>query len=266
MTTDQVRVRSLYAGLNRTTIALGLVLAAAWLFAAFSYYLSRKTGTDWFARSGSIMGLSGAAVTFRLGAQRRPRIGVQRNRARSQTAQVLSGPLVWRLSHRHRRYRHLGLRGPAAPTRLVRPRGAAVPYRLRCYPFCGSRCATGRAVVQPEGQEIVLVQKMMPTLTGTGGDQQYCLRDLPSHAPQVLPGVEKPRHGLPQAPGGVFIWATRNLHPPPLSVRYAIAEEESCQQRPPILARLDSAGPRPIPWRRRGTDRKGGRGCRGRAI
>jgi hypothetical protein len=45
---------------------LGLVLSAAWLFAAFSYYLSRKTGTDWFARSGSIMGLSGAAVTFRL--------------------------------------------------------------------------------------------------------------------------------------------------------------------------------------------------------
>ena len=66
MTTDQVRIRSLYAGLNRTTIALGLLLAAAWLFAAFSYYLSGKTGTDWFARSGSIMGLSGAAVTFRL--------------------------------------------------------------------------------------------------------------------------------------------------------------------------------------------------------
>ncbi len=43
----------------------GLLIAAAWLFAAFSFYLSRKTGTDWFSRSGSIMGLTGAVVTFR---------------------------------------------------------------------------------------------------------------------------------------------------------------------------------------------------------
>ena len=42
------------------------LIAAAWLFAAFSYYLSRKTGADWFSRSGALMALVGAAVTFRL--------------------------------------------------------------------------------------------------------------------------------------------------------------------------------------------------------
>jgi hypothetical protein len=66
MPTDQVRIRSLYAGLNRTVICFGLSVAAAWLFAIFSYYLSSKAGTDWFARSGSVMSLVGAAVTFRL--------------------------------------------------------------------------------------------------------------------------------------------------------------------------------------------------------
>src|SRR6266436_2163123 len=66
MSTDQVRVRSLYAGLYRTIVRFGLLIAAAWLFAVFSYYLSRKTGTDWFSRSGSVMALVGAAVTFRL--------------------------------------------------------------------------------------------------------------------------------------------------------------------------------------------------------
>ena len=66
MATDQVRIKSLYAGLYRTVIRLGLLIAAAWLFALFSYYLSSKTGSDWLARSGSVMGLVGAAVTFRL--------------------------------------------------------------------------------------------------------------------------------------------------------------------------------------------------------
>jgi hypothetical protein len=59
--------RKLYAGLYRTIIRLGLLIAAAWLFAAFSFYLSGKTGTDWFSRSGAVMCLVGAAVTFRLG-------------------------------------------------------------------------------------------------------------------------------------------------------------------------------------------------------
>ena len=67
MITDKARIKSLYAGLYRTIIRLGLLIAAAWLFAAFSFYLSAKTGTDWFTRSGAVMGLVGAAVTFRLG-------------------------------------------------------------------------------------------------------------------------------------------------------------------------------------------------------
>jgi hypothetical protein len=66
MATDQVRIRSLYEGLYRNVIVFGLLIAAAWLFAAFSYYLSRATGADWFARSGAVMALAGAAVTFRL--------------------------------------------------------------------------------------------------------------------------------------------------------------------------------------------------------
>src|SRR5207247_4515730 len=66
MATDQVRIESLYARLYRTIIGFGLLIAAAWLFAAFSYYLSRKTGSNWFSRSGSVMALVGAAVTFRL--------------------------------------------------------------------------------------------------------------------------------------------------------------------------------------------------------
>jgi hypothetical protein len=67
MAIDQERLESLYAGLYRTIVLFGILIAAAWLFAAFSYYLSRKTGADWFPRSGSLMGLVGAAVTFRLG-------------------------------------------------------------------------------------------------------------------------------------------------------------------------------------------------------
>jgi hypothetical protein len=67
MATDEVRITSLYTGLYRTVIRLGLLIAAALLFAAFSFYLSRETGTDWFTRSGAVMALVGAAVTFRLG-------------------------------------------------------------------------------------------------------------------------------------------------------------------------------------------------------
>ena len=66
MATGEARIKSLYAGLYRTIIRLGLLIAAAWLFAAFSFYLSRKTGADWFTRSGAVMALVGAAVTFRL--------------------------------------------------------------------------------------------------------------------------------------------------------------------------------------------------------
>ena len=63
--TNEVRIASLYAGLYRTKFLLGLLIAAAWLFTLFSYYLFKKTGADWFTRSGSVMCLIGAAVTFR---------------------------------------------------------------------------------------------------------------------------------------------------------------------------------------------------------
>ena len=66
MATSEASIKSLYAGLHRTIIRFGLLIAAAWLFGAFSFYLSRKTGTDWFSRSGAVMALVGAAVTFRL--------------------------------------------------------------------------------------------------------------------------------------------------------------------------------------------------------
>ena len=66
MASDQARISSLYASFSRITVRFGFLIAAAWLFAAFSYYLSRKTGTDWFSRSGSIMGLTGAVASFRV--------------------------------------------------------------------------------------------------------------------------------------------------------------------------------------------------------
>jgi len=66
MATGEARIKSLYAGLYRTIIRLCVLIAVAWLFAAFSFYLSKKTGTDWFTRSGAVMALVGAAVTFRL--------------------------------------------------------------------------------------------------------------------------------------------------------------------------------------------------------
>src|SRR5262249_15702807 len=66
MATDQTRLESLYAGLYRTVVLFCILIAPPWLFAPFSYYLSRQTGVDWFSRSGAVMGLVGAAVTFRL--------------------------------------------------------------------------------------------------------------------------------------------------------------------------------------------------------
>jgi hypothetical protein len=66
MATDQQRIRLLYVELDRASAVFGLLLAASWLFAAFSYYVSKKTGADWFARSGSVMALLGAVATFRL--------------------------------------------------------------------------------------------------------------------------------------------------------------------------------------------------------
>jgi len=66
MTKDQER-KLLYEGLHRTVLRLGLLVVAAWLFATFSYYVS-SNDTDWFSRSGSLMCLVGAVVTFKLAA------------------------------------------------------------------------------------------------------------------------------------------------------------------------------------------------------
>jgi len=41
MATGEARIKSLYAGLYRTIVRLGLLITAAWVFAAFSFYLSR---------------------------------------------------------------------------------------------------------------------------------------------------------------------------------------------------------------------------------
>jgi hypothetical protein len=65
MVTDQVRTDALYSALNRSVILFGLLTLSAWFFVAFCCFLSWETGTDWFSRSGSIMGLIGAVVTFR---------------------------------------------------------------------------------------------------------------------------------------------------------------------------------------------------------
>lgn len=63
---NQVRIHFLYAGLDRFCIWMGVALMGSWIFSAFSYHLSIGTGTDWFSRSGAIMGLLGATATFRL--------------------------------------------------------------------------------------------------------------------------------------------------------------------------------------------------------
>jgi|SRR6516225_2264700 hypothetical protein len=55
----------LFAELRRECLILGVVLVFAWLFSGFSYYVSVRTGADWFTRSGSVMCVAGAVGTFR---------------------------------------------------------------------------------------------------------------------------------------------------------------------------------------------------------
>jgi hypothetical protein len=97
----QVRIQSLYAGLDRTCILFGAALACSWVFAAFSYYLSRKTGTDWFTRSGSVMCLMGAAAAFRLAARLQNRLatGLKEGLAsvRREIELSLEPPLLYQL-------------------------------------------------------------------------------------------------------------------------------------------------------------------------
>lgn len=65
MAGDTVGIDLLYVEFRRSMILLGLFVSVMWLFAAFSYYLSKKTGADWFSRSGSLMALAGAVSSFR---------------------------------------------------------------------------------------------------------------------------------------------------------------------------------------------------------
>jgi len=67
MTTEQVTVtrESLYESFRRDVGKVSILLAAAWLWGVFSFFTSTGAGT-WFARSGSVMCLIGAAATFTL--------------------------------------------------------------------------------------------------------------------------------------------------------------------------------------------------------
>jgi hypothetical protein len=67
MATEQVTVtkESLYEGFRRDAMIASVLLAGAWLWAVFSFFTSTSAGT-WFARSGSVMCLVGAAATFKL--------------------------------------------------------------------------------------------------------------------------------------------------------------------------------------------------------
>jgi hypothetical protein len=67
MSAKEITPQSLFKELDRICVVMCVILAGSWFFAAFSYYLSRKTGNDWFSRSGSVMCLVGTAACFRLG-------------------------------------------------------------------------------------------------------------------------------------------------------------------------------------------------------
>ena len=165
MATDQVRIQSLYAELYRTIIRFGLLTAAAWLFAAFSYYFSKKTGTDWFSRSGSVMALAGAAIAFRLvnfyqhalaAALREGLVSVAREiELGLEPPQIVSGALVPGLSDRHRRYCDLGLRRPADPSDL------------------GLRFVVHHGISRPPMSGLGLVSRVTPVHTA----MRNCTRD-----------------------------------------------------------------------------------------
>ena len=62
----ETRRRELRAQLTRTCLQIAILLVISWLFSAFSFIVTRKSGTDWFTRSGAVMALVGAIATFRL--------------------------------------------------------------------------------------------------------------------------------------------------------------------------------------------------------
>ena len=66
MDTEELRARTLHAELEHSCQMVDIAVAISWLVSAVSYYATGKTGTDWFTRSGSFMGLMGAIGVFRL--------------------------------------------------------------------------------------------------------------------------------------------------------------------------------------------------------
>jgi hypothetical protein len=66
MDTKEQRARTLHAELEHSCQMVDIGVAISWLFSAVSYYATRKTGTDWFTRSGSLMAMMGAIGTFSL--------------------------------------------------------------------------------------------------------------------------------------------------------------------------------------------------------
>ena len=52
--------------LKNTYFWVGLGLAISWLFVVLSFYLSTRTATDWFSRSGAVMCLIAAVANFAL--------------------------------------------------------------------------------------------------------------------------------------------------------------------------------------------------------
>jgi hypothetical protein len=66
MDSKEVRARTLNAELEHSCQMVDIGVAISWLISAVSFYVTRKTGTDWFTRSGSLMGLMGAIGTFGL--------------------------------------------------------------------------------------------------------------------------------------------------------------------------------------------------------
>lgn len=66
MDTKEQKARTLHAELEHSCQMVDIGVAISWLFSAVCYYLTKKTGTDWFTRSGSLMAMMGAIGTFSL--------------------------------------------------------------------------------------------------------------------------------------------------------------------------------------------------------
>lgn len=62
----EVRRRELRAQFTRTCWQIAVLVAISWVFSVFSFIVTRKSGTDWFTRSGAVLALVGAIATFRL--------------------------------------------------------------------------------------------------------------------------------------------------------------------------------------------------------